>query len=118
MAILKEFKFSSVNKFNDEIDKIEFTSKGYIDDKVIYFKNDGVSYKILLEDTLKVMVNDSRYEFDVNKKTLAHIRTTDFSLQASVTTDKLNISNNKIEIAYRMDFTSFVGEYNIIVEWN
>ena len=118
MTSIKEFEFKSITKFDDDISEIQFHAKGYIkDDCLIYFKNDEYSYKFIINDALKVFVNDSVYEFDTNKKTLAFIKTDEVEFQTSVITDKLIIEQNKIIINYTMDFESFKGNYFITLEW-
>ena len=118
MAEIKSFTFISNSKVEDDINNIQFDAKGYVDDKTIYFKNGADSYKFILDESLKVFFNESQYEFDLNKKTLAFINSEGFTFNASVITNRLDILTNKIVIEYIMDFVSFKGEYSIIVEWH
>ena len=119
MSELKEFNFKSINIIDNESNEVTFTTKGYIkDDSIIYFKWEDNTYKFIKGDSLLVQVNDSQYEFNANKKTLANIVNQGFSMNASIITDKLEISNNKIYIEYIMDFSSFKGKYIINLEWN
>lgn len=120
MASIKKFNFLSISKFDDDVQKIEFNSKGYVDKEngTIYFKNEGIAYKFILSNTLIVSVKDSKYEFDLNKKTLAYICTEGMSFETSVITNRLEIKDNQITIEYKMDFSSFTGEYTIILNWH
>ena len=83
-----------------------------------YLKKGDSLYKFIIDGGLKVFFNESQYEFNLNKKTLAQINSEGFTFNASVITNKLDILTNKIVIEYTMDFTSFKGEYSIIVEWH
>jgi len=119
MNELKYFSFKSISKIDGEVSKINFNVKGYIkDSNIIYFKHEDNSYKFITNRSLLVYVNESQYEFDIDKKTLANIVNQGFSMNASIITNKLEILDNKIYIEYIMDFSSFKGEYSIILEWN
>lgn len=120
MAVLCDFKFTSFVKIDNEEEKIEFVTKGYKNNKedelVYYFKNDN-EYKFVIKgDILVVFVNDSKYSFNINKKTEALINNEGYCYKASISTNKLLLESNKIEIEYVIDFTSFKGEYKIILE--
>ena len=120
MAVLCDFKFTSFVKIDNEEEKIEFVTKGYKNNKedelVYYFKNDN-EYKFVIKgDILVVFVNDSKYSFNMNKKTEALINNEGYCYKASISTNKLLLESNKIEIEYVIDFTSFKGEYKIILE--
>ncbi len=120
MAVLCNFKFYSSAIIDDNEDVIEFNVKGYKqinDDSIVYyFKNDN-EYKFIIKDNiLSVNVNKSVYEFNKTKKTEAILNFDDYVYKASVVTNKLNLSDNKIEIEYVIDFVSFKGKYKIILE--
>ena len=120
MVDLKMILFKSEYEIDGNKETIEFKEKGYKkveDNKVtIYFKNEN-SYKFIISNnTLKVYVNESVYIFDKENKTEAIIKNNDYSYKASLVTNKLNISDNFIQIEYELDFTNFVGKYNITLE--
>lgn len=120
MSELVNFKFLSISKLDEEVDRIEFEVKGYKkiedDNLIFYFKHDH-SYKFIINNNiLKVSVGLSNYEFDLKRKTEAIIRTDEYSYKASIITSLLNISNQKLEIKYILDFNTFKGEYEIILE--
>lgn len=120
MAIIKEFNFKSISDFGEGKEEITFIAKGYLDEEnnVIYFKNDNNSYKFIFKDDIEVYFNESKYIFDLNKKTLAYVNNDNFTFTPSVFTKKIDISTNKLLVEYEMDFNSFKGEYLISLEWN
>ena len=120
MGELMNFRFKSEYKLDNDIEIIEFESKGYKkyegNRTIYYFKHDN-AYKFLIDDdVLEVEVNNSYYRFDINNKTEAIIRGDHYSYKVSVTTERLNIFNDKIEISYVLDFVTFKGTYNITLE--
>ena len=119
MASLANFTFYSRSNIDGDINTIDFECKGYTDKKdnvVWYFKNENEYKFIILKEALMVNVNDSKYYFDINKKTEALICNGGYSYKASVVTKKLEISTNEIKLNYILDFSSFQGEYEIIVK--
>ena len=54
MASIKKFNVLSISKFDDDVQKIEFNAKGYVDKEngTIYFKNEGIAYKFILSIVL------------------------------------------------------------------
>ena len=115
MRELVEFKFNSKSNLDGEINIIDFIAKGYRSENIWYFKNEN-EYKFFINDDLEVRVNDSVYKFNLNKKTEALIKLDQYLYKASITTNKLLINENRIEINYSMDFSGFSGVYEIIVE--
>ena len=120
MASVKMFDFKSSVIFEDDIQEISFLAKGVIDEEknIIYFKNENNAYKFILGDTLEVFFNDSKYMFELNKKTLAYVNSEGFTFNTSVYTTKLEISLNQIYLEYEMDFNSFKGKYSINLMWH
>lgn len=120
MASICNFKFSSTMVLDGEEEKTEFIAKGYkdfSDEGVIYYFKHENSYKFYIKnEVLTVNVNDSVYVFDKSKKTEAIINNAGYSYKASVKTNELMISEEKIVLEYVMDFVNFKGIYKIILE--
>lgn len=119
MGELCQFRFKSIINLDEE-EIIEFEQKGYKQEKdgclIYYFKKDQ-EYKFIIKDNnLEVQVGGSRYNFVLNKKTEALIKVDNYFYKSSVITKLLEIDNNIIKINYEMDFSSFIGEYQIILE--
>lgn len=120
MRSLCDFHFFAKSNLDGSEQITDFKIKGYKsieDDKIIfYFKNENKYKFIIVNNILEVMVDDSCYKFDVNKKTEAIINSGGYQLKASIITQKLDILDSKIEIKYMLDFGNFKGEYQIILE--
>lgn len=120
MRSLCNFHFFAKSNLDGSEQITDFKVKGYEtvegNKTIFYFKNENKYKFILVNNSLEVLVNDSYYKFDVNKKNEAIINSGGYQLKASIITEKLDILDNKIEIQYILDFNSFKGEYQIILE--
>ena len=120
MAKLSSFSFYSISTLDDDSSETNFIAKGYVDYRedysLWYFKHENEYKFIIRRDELEVCVDNSSYNFNVNKKTEAFIKIDNYSYKASITTNSLIISEEEININYVMDFSSFKGNYKIIVK--
>lgn len=119
MGELCLFRFKSVINLDEE-QIIKFEQKGYKQHLeeclILYFKHEQ-EYKFkIINNEIEVNVGESKYHFVANKKTEALIKIDSYFYKTSVYTNRLLISDNLIEIDYEMDFVSFKGKYQIILE--
>ena len=120
MAKLSNFSFYSISTIDEDSSETSFVAKGYVDYRddscLWYFKEDHEYKFIIKKDMLEVYVGDSSYTFSLNKKTEALIRSDNYLYKASIITNSLIIKDDEIDINYVIDFSSFTGNYSIIVK--